>query len=116
MSRAEVLRAQFDVFHAANPHVLEQLIEMTEQAQQRGAVRVGIGALFEVLRWEHLMSTARGEDDFKLNNNYRAYYVREIQTRRPDLAHLFETRRSRADVAVVAYVEDTTTGQLRIAG
>ncbi len=95
-ARADELHAAFLAFHAANPHVYTRLVEMTTQARARGARRVGIASLFEVLRWEHFMATDRPAGEFKLNNSHRAFYVREIQSRRPDLGAMFETRRSAA--------------------
>lgn len=87
--------AKFKAFHDANPWVADRLIAMTRTLMLKGHKRVGIGMLFEVLRWNHLQSTVG--DPFKLNNNYRAYYVRLIEQRCPDMVGLFEKRRSAAD-------------------
>jgi hypothetical protein len=77
-------------FHAQNPHVYDELVKLARRARRSGSSRVGIGMLFEVLRWRHTLRT--GGDDFKLNNNYRSYYARLIMLREPDLAGVFETR------------------------
>ena len=50
--------------------------------------------LFEVLRWDHLMRT--NAQDFKLNNNYTAYYARLIMETETDLRGIFQTRELRA--------------------
>lgn len=79
-------------FHQANPFVYERLVQLArEWVQRRGKRKVGIGMLFEVLRWEVALRTS-GED-FKLNNNYRALYARLIMARNPDLVGVFGTRR-----------------------
>lgn len=82
-------------FHRENPHVYVRLVELARTwRRRRGSRRLGIGMLFEVLRWEVAMRTT-GED-FKLNNNYRSYYARLIMQREPDLAGVFDTRRLHA--------------------
>jgi hypothetical protein len=85
----------FEAFHLLNPHVYERLTELAQQLHRQGITRYGIAGLFEVLRYEHALTTAG--DEFKLNNNYRAYYARLIMDRNPNLNSFFETRRSMAD-------------------
>ena len=89
------LTKAFWEFHNANPHVLERLKNLACELQDRGRQRIGIGMLFEVLRWEHYMSTT-GEC-FKLNNNYRAFYSRLLESRVPRLQGTFTKRASCAD-------------------
>lgn len=84
----------FRAFHAANPHVYDELVKLARQARRRGVGRIGIGMLFEVLRWRVALRT--GGDEFKLNNNYRSYYARLMMLREPDLAGVFETRQLHA--------------------
>lgn len=88
MSRHE--RA-FWLFHQGNPDVLDALVNLARQAKHAGAAQYGIGALFEVLRWSRLMAKRPGEE-FRLNNNYRAYYARLIMSLYPYLSGFFETR------------------------
>ena len=83
----------FAAFHAENPHVYAELKMLALRARRRGASRIGIGMLFEVLRWRRTLRT-EGED-FKLNNNYRSRYARMLN-HEPDLAGCFETRELRA--------------------
>lgn len=84
------LEAEFQAFHAANPHVYDKLVKMTRQAQARGHRQIGISMLFEVLRWESLITTT--DTDYKLNNNYRSRYARLIMKLNPDLDGIFELR------------------------
>ena len=81
-------------FHEANPHVYDELVMLVRRAQRRGVRKLGIGMLFEVLRWRHALRT--GGDEFKLNNNYRSYYSRLMMIREPGLEGIFETRRLHA--------------------
>lgn len=92
------LITRFEQFHYANPHVYAELVMLARRARRTGAARIGIGQLFEVLRWRHMLST-RGEE-FKLNNDYRAPYARLIMHVEQDLDGVFELRRSIVDEVV----------------
>jgi len=85
------LERAFWRFHAENPDVLLALRDLARQAKHAGAHKYGIGALFEVLRWSRLMEKRLGEE-FKLNNNYRAFYARLLMVEYPDLHDFFEIR------------------------
>jgi len=90
----ESIEQAFERFHRENPHVYDELVALTTQLKRAGARRVGMGMLFEVLRWRTQLRT--GGDEFKLNNNFRSYYARLIMWRRPELEGIFETRRLHA--------------------
>lgn len=85
----------FRRFHADHPEVYRRLCTMLERMIERGRRRIGIGMLFEVLRWNHYMEST---EEFKLNNNYRAYYTRMIRHLRPDLGTILTSRVSMADM------------------
>lgn len=87
--------AAFRQFHRDNPHVYIQLVRLARRGRRSGATKLGIGQLFEVLRWRTMLATT--DPDFKLNNNYRAHYARLIMEQEPDLAGAFDLRRSYAD-------------------
>jgi hypothetical protein len=87
----KTIREAFLRFHHDNPHVYRELVTLARRARRAGADRIGIGMLFEVLRWRHTLRT--GGDDFKLNNNYRSYYARLIMAHEADLEGVFELRR-----------------------
>lgn len=80
----------FERFHADNPQVYEQLVRLCRLAERRGRDRIGIGMLWERLRWEFYMSTTG--DLWKLNNNYRSRYARKLMAEFPEFEGLFETR------------------------
>lgn len=77
-------------FHGENPDVYEALKELAFDAHEAGRTRIGIGMLFEVLRWNRMIQ--RRQESFKLNNNFRAYYARLLMKQNPELDGLFETR------------------------
>lgn len=88
------IQEAFEEFHARNPHVYELLVKLARRAAQAGRTRIGIGMLYEVLRWNYAIHTTG--DEFKLNNNFRSRYVRLIEDSEPDLAGLFQLRELRA--------------------
>lgn len=88
--------ARFDDFHRANPDVYRTLVRLArEWVNSTGRTKVGIGALYEVARWQIAIATS--DPDFKLNNNFRAFFSRLIMAQESDLAGLFDLRRSAAD-------------------
>jgi hypothetical protein len=52
-------------------------------------------ALFEIVRWDSRIRTV-GEE-FKITNTYSPYYARLVMRQEPDLADVFELKRSAAD-------------------
>jgi hypothetical protein len=88
------IQQRFEEFNALNPWALRHLEALTEDCVAKGFGRVGIGMLFELLRWRYGQAT-RG-DAFRLNNNFRSRYVRLLIDRHPEWAPLFETRALRA--------------------
>ncbi len=85
------LDKKFWAFHHENPQVFRKLEELTEEAYVRGRKKIGIGMIFEVLRWNSIMQTEG--DNYKLNNSYRSRYVRILVDAHPEYKDLFETRK-----------------------
>jgi len=89
------LERGFKEFHEANPHVYAKLRDFAVQARHSGRKHLGIAAVFERLRW--WASFEVSGDEFKLNNNWRAFYSRMLMDREPTLSGFFETRKSVSD-------------------
>ena len=62
---------------------------------QKGFKHFGANALFEVLRWQTGVS---GNDKFKINSNYIAYYARAFESKYPEHKGFFRLRKSKFDV------------------
>jgi len=91
--------ARFQKFHATNPHVYDNLVRLAREFRRKGSNhnrKLGIGMLYEVLRWNYYLST-EGEEEFKLSNDFRAVYARKIMENEPDLADAFNTKQSVVD-------------------
>lgn len=89
----DTIQARFEAFHAANPWVLTSLEKLTREHLETGARRLGIGMLWEVIRWKYASAT-RG-DDFKANNNFRSRYVRLLRDLHPEWSDVFNVRELR---------------------
>lgn len=94
----DTLTARWWSFHLRHPDVYDGLVRLARQARQRGVERLGIGLIYEVLRWETMMGAdVPSEEPFKLNNDYRSSYARWLMETCPDLDGLFMTRAAEAD-------------------
>lgn len=85
-----------EAFHDDHPEVLVELRELALRAVRAGHTALGIGQLFEVLRWETMLRTSDA-DGYKLNNDYRAWYARRLMATTPELDGIFEVRESAVD-------------------
>lgn len=95
-ARERTIDSRFVEFHAANPNVYAELVKLARQLRAKGYVVLGIGMLWEVLRWNSLLATTpNSADDFKLNDHYRSRYARLIMKQEKDLAGAFELRELR---------------------
>jgi hypothetical protein len=93
----EPARDRFQAFHHANPWVMQHLVIMARRLKDKGIHHYGIAALWEVLRYDWTLRTDDPTSQLKLNNDYRAFYAREIMKFYPDLDGFFTTRKSQAD-------------------
>lgn len=86
---------KFEQFDRQNPIIYDLIKRYVGEAIAAGRRRIGIAAIFERIRWHLSVETAG--DEFKLNNNYRAFYARKFVRDYPQYAEIFETRSSIAD-------------------
>jgi len=91
----KALADKFRVFHEENPEVYNQLRSLALKMRGTGRPKYGIAGLFEVLRWHRALETT--DEDFKLNNSYRAFYARLLMTQEPALKGFFSVRKSVGD-------------------
>lgn len=93
--RRATIQQTFEAFHASNPWVMDALVTLAREHRAAGHRRVGIGLLFEVLRWRYDIEVT-GDSPWKMNNDLRSRYARAIAATVPDLADAFETRSLKA--------------------
>jgi hypothetical protein len=89
--------ARFARFNSGNPQVYDSLVSLARQFRSRQPdAKLGIAMLYEVLRWNYYMAT-QSDEPYKLTNDFRACYARLIMEQEPDLAGIFQTKKSVAD-------------------
>jgi hypothetical protein len=85
---------RFRAFHEQNPWVFTRLKELALAMKRRGTQQYGIVGLYETLRYEASLKTNKSEG-FKLNNDFRALYARELARSEPELKDFFKFRERR---------------------
>lgn len=92
------LPARFWEFHTAHPEVADALARLARQLARRGHRRISVAMCWETLRYRTMLGAVPGEEPWRLNNSYRAYYSRWLMELCPDLVGVFEIRESQAEV------------------
>jgi hypothetical protein len=87
---------QFKLYHEANPLIYEYFKKFTFRAINRRRKHLSAKAIFESIRWE---TSSRGNDGYKLNNNYHSYYARMFMNEFERYEGFFRLRKSKADKA-----------------
>ena len=70
------LEEAFKKFDRDNPSIWNLFTRFAYDAAKAGYATLSAKFIFERIRWETTVVT-RSNDDFKLNNNYTAYYARK---------------------------------------
>jgi len=76
------LEARFNEFDRDNPQVWEMFTRYAQILVERGYQTLSSKLIFERIRWETAITTT---EDFKMNNNYTAYYARKWNRLFPEL-------------------------------
>lgn len=93
------LPKEFMMFHETHPEVYRELRTMALQLHAVGHKHYGIKSLFEVMRWNKARVSFKDKliSQFKMNNNYTAFYARMLMEKEPALKGFFILRSSVAD-------------------
>lgn len=94
MTTHATIDERFADFHKANPHIYDRIVFFARVLKRRGINRCSINLIFERMRWDRLTQTTG--KPYKLNNNFRACYAREVMANEPDLRGFFATRPRRS--------------------
>ena len=90
-NRHEEMRDQCQRFHNEHPEVWELFVHFTQTMIRKGYPNYSVNAIFERIRWEK-DEGGDGVNQFKLNNNYRAFYARRFMRMYPQYDGFFRTR------------------------
>lgn len=83
----------FDRYDRENPRVWDSFRLLAAQVKARGFTHYSANGLFEVMRWH---TSVEGDDQFKVNNNYRPDYARKLEAENADFAGFFRVRELKA--------------------
>jgi hypothetical protein len=83
--------AKFWIFHRENPKVYELFCKFSQLLVDRGFQHHSADAVLHRIRWATNVET--NDPDFKINNNYSAYFSRLWMRDHPQHDCLFRTRR-----------------------
>ena len=79
----------FEKYDSENPEIWNEFRDITLKLIRMGKEHYGSKAIFEAMRFERAV---KGNDDFKLNNNYTADYARKFIKAFPMYKEFFELR------------------------
>ena len=91
-----VTRDQFEDYCDINPKVYQLFKRFALQYLEVRPRKVGAKMIWERMRWYTHIETKT--DEFKLNNNYTAFYARKFCDEFPEYVECFDHRKSAADV------------------
>lgn len=92
--RQPTIGERFEAFHRLNPHVLDLVVNLGLQLKRQGFQRASVKMIIERLRWETFFRT-KGEEVYKINNSFTAYYARMAIAACPALDGFFSRRQLR---------------------
>ena len=90
------LRAEFETFHQANPHVYRLFKRFTFDAIRAGRKRFSSDAVLHRIRWYTNIETT-DEAGFKINDHWTAFYARLFMRDHPEHEGFFALRTAAAD-------------------
>lgn len=89
------IESRFDEYDKLNPEVWSLFIHYAFQAYFSGLSRISSSMIIDRIRWERNVVT-RGDEVFKINDQFTAYYARKFREAHPDRADMFTTRALRS--------------------
>jgi hypothetical protein len=111
MNRLEEMREQVTAYHKQHPEVFQMFEEFTFQMINRGFKNYSSKAIFERIRWEK-DAGGNGESQFKIGNNYAAFYGRRFMRKHPQHDGFFRTRKQTSETREATYMPELTPLQL----
>ena len=108
-TRHDELKDAVTAFHKAHPQVWILFDRFTRDRIKRGFKHYSAKAIFERVRWETDQAIT-ADEDFKLNNNFPAFYARRWMKMNPEHDGFFRTRKQISKQAEAANLPELTPG------
>ena len=83
----------FEKYDKENPQIWKMFVKIAMQAKMKGFKTYSANGIFEIMRWE---TRVTGNDEFKVNNNYRPDYARKMMSEYPAFKGFFRIREIKA--------------------
>lgn len=83
------MKKSFKKYHEESPQIYAEFKRLSLQLINRGYKHIGAKQIFEVIRWQTMIS---GNDGFKVNNTYTSDYARLFENDHPIYAGIFRKR------------------------
>jgi hypothetical protein len=80
------------LYHKTNPHVAREIIRRARLLKRTGHKKIGIALIVEAMRYDYALKTADPSSQFKISNDYRAYYARYCMEITTDLPGFFKIK------------------------
>lgn len=88
-------RNDFEKFHAENPHIFDLFKKFAVYVRSKGYRNYSAKVIFERIRWHVNVETS--DKEFKINNNYKAYYTRLLEDVDPRFVGFFRKRQTNGE-------------------
>jgi hypothetical protein len=92
----------FQAFDAENPRVYDLFVRFAHEARNAGYQHFSAHGILHRIRWETGVVTRDATADWKVNNNYSAFYARKLVADDPRFKGFFRNRVSAADMVDAA--------------
>jgi hypothetical protein len=86
---------KFPEYHKQNTQIYDAFKKTTFEAIEKGHRLFSAEFVFNVIRWNTRVSA--NDTEYKINNNYKAFYSRMFMNEYPQHKGLFLTRKSKFD-------------------
>jgi hypothetical protein len=91
-------------WHNANPAVWDYFEKFSLDAVRRGTKKISHWLIINRIRWEvYIVTTGK---DFKISNDFIAFYARLWKLRYPQHRELFNTKRMLGEYSIGEYVDE----------
>ena len=85
------MKKTFEQYDRENPKIWDMFVYFSKQAKfVKGFKRYSAKGIFELIRWH---TSVKGNDNFKINNNFHPDYSRKMMREFPTFKGFFETRK-----------------------
>lgn len=90
------VKEKFERYHSNNPHVYDMFVQYAREVKDSGLNKYSIWAVANRVRW-HFDFEVKGDEDFKISNDYLCHYSRLIMDRELDLKGFFHIKPLKID-------------------